>query len=194
MSNLFCYPPWTVTITCVSIYLNISDDVRGPSQCRHFLSIRSRGTNWITSLRKHYRMWCIGMRTTVVLHVGKRKWSLNIWATYNEDHPTNVTDTLNIIPSTLVNISEFYFIVLLLSCKITIMRSFPIGDFTCAIIHQRTSLKAGILETYVIPVLTYGCQTWSLSYRLKQMIQVCQRKMERKITMSHYEIEYDVKT
>ena len=31
-------------------------------------------------------------------------------------------------------------------------------------------------------VLTYGCQTWSLSHRLKQMIQVCQQKVERKIT------------
>ena len=48
--------------------------------------------------------------------------------------------------------------------------------------YQRTSLKAGILETGVIPVLTYGCRTWSQSHRLKQMIQVCQRKMERKIT------------
>ena len=48
--------------------------------------------------------------------------------------------------------------------------------------HQRTSLKAGILETCVIPIPTYRCQTWSLSHRLKQMIQVCQRKLERKIT------------
>ena len=48
--------------------------------------------------------------------------------------------------------------------------------------HQRMSLKAGILETCVILVLTYGCQTWSLSNRLKQMIKVCQWKMECKIT------------
>ena len=60
--------------------------------------------------------------------------------------------------------------------------------------HQRTSLKAGILETCVIPILTYGCQTWSLSHRLKQMIQVCQRKMERIITHVMYLNEYDAKT
>ena len=48
--------------------------------------------------------------------------------------------------------------------------------------YHRTILKAGILEACVIPVLTYGCQTWSLPHRLKQMIQVCQQKMERKIT------------
>jgi hypothetical protein len=48
--------------------------------------------------------------------------------------------------------------------------------------HQRTSIKARLLETCVIPVLTNGCETWSLSHRLNQMIQVCQRNIERKIT------------
>lgn len=45
----------------------------------------------------------------------------------------------------------------------------------------KTSTKAEVLEKCVLPVLTYGSQTWSLNGKTKHMIQVCQRKMERMI-------------
>ncbi|KAJ4428492.1 hypothetical protein ANN_24529 [Periplaneta americana] len=43
------------------------------------------------------------------------------------------------------------------------------------------NLKFEALETCIIPVLLYGCQTWTLSERQRSSIQTCQRKMQRKI-------------
>lgn len=43
----------------------------------------------------------------------------------------------------------------------------------------KTNLKVEVLEKCVLPVLTYGSQTWSLNGKTKHMIQVCQRRMER---------------
>ncbi|KAJ4440151.1 hypothetical protein ANN_08289 [Periplaneta americana] len=42
-------------------------------------------------------------------------------------------------------------------------------------------LRVEILETCVTPVLLYGCQTWSLTAKLRNSLQICQRKMLRKI-------------
>lgn len=42
-------------------------------------------------------------------------------------------------------------------------------------------LKMETLQTCVLPTLLYGCQTWNLTAKLKYTLQVCQRKMERKI-------------
>lgn len=42
-------------------------------------------------------------------------------------------------------------------------------------------LRLEALRTCIIPTLTYGSQTWSLTKKQAQKIQVCQRKMERKI-------------
>jgi hypothetical protein len=41
-------------------------------------------------------------------------------------------------------------------------------------------LRFEILQMYVIPTLLYGCQTWSLTRGQDKMIQICQRKMERR--------------
>ena len=46
---------------------------------------------------------------------------------------------------------------------------------------QKTSIKAETLEKCVIPTLLYGCQTWSLTEKQKRTLQICQRRMERKI-------------
>ncbi|KAJ4440667.1 hypothetical protein ANN_08814 [Periplaneta americana] len=46
---------------------------------------------------------------------------------------------------------------------------------------QKLSLKIETLEKCVLPVLLYGCQTWSLTSKQKHMLQTCQRSMERKI-------------
>lgn len=42
-------------------------------------------------------------------------------------------------------------------------------------------IKFHTLETCVYPVLLYGCQTWSLRSQQKNKLQICQRKMQRKI-------------
>ncbi|KAJ4431272.1 hypothetical protein ANN_19869 [Periplaneta americana] len=42
-------------------------------------------------------------------------------------------------------------------------------------------LRVEILETCVTPVLLYGCQTWSLTAKLRNSLQICQRKMLRRI-------------
>jgi hypothetical protein len=47
--------------------------------------------------------------------------------------------------------------------------------------YQKISLKTEALEKCVITVLLYGCQTWSLTSKQRQMLQSCQRRMERKI-------------
>ncbi|KAJ4439579.1 hypothetical protein ANN_07706, partial [Periplaneta americana] len=47
--------------------------------------------------------------------------------------------------------------------------------------RQKASTKAEILDKCVMPTLLYGCQTWSLTEKQKKQLQVCQRRMERKI-------------
>jgi hypothetical protein len=42
-------------------------------------------------------------------------------------------------------------------------------------------LQFEILQMCVIPALLYECHTWSLTRGQDKMIQICQRKMERKI-------------
>ncbi|KAJ4435564.1 hypothetical protein ANN_18180 [Periplaneta americana] len=52
------------------------------------------------------------------------------------------------------------------------------------IIQEKTlsrKLRVEILETCVTPVLLYGCQTWSLTAKLRNSLQICQRKMLRRI-------------
>ncbi|KAJ4437195.1 hypothetical protein ANN_17330 [Periplaneta americana] len=46
---------------------------------------------------------------------------------------------------------------------------------------QKLSLKVETLEKCVLPVLLYGCQTWSLTSKQRRMLQTSQRSMERKI-------------
>lgn len=42
-------------------------------------------------------------------------------------------------------------------------------------------LKLEALQSCIFPTLLYGCQTWKLTANQKKQIQICQRKMERKI-------------
>ncbi|KAJ4427383.1 hypothetical protein ANN_25004 [Periplaneta americana] len=42
-------------------------------------------------------------------------------------------------------------------------------------------LKLEVLQSCIFPTLLYGCQTWKLTVNQKTQIQICQRKMERKI-------------
>ena len=42
-------------------------------------------------------------------------------------------------------------------------------------------LKLEALQSCIFPTLIYGCQTWKLTVNEKKQIQICQRKMERKI-------------
>lgn len=46
---------------------------------------------------------------------------------------------------------------------------------------QKIRTKSEILNSCILPVLTYGSQTWTLTQRQKTLLQVTQRKMERKI-------------
>ena len=43
------------------------------------------------------------------------------------------------------------------------------------------TLRIESLETCIYPVVLYGSQTWSLTSRQRRMLQLCQRKMVRKI-------------
>ena len=43
------------------------------------------------------------------------------------------------------------------------------------------SIEFETLASCISPCLTYGCQTWNLISVQKKHLQVCQRKMERKI-------------
>lgn len=45
-----------------------------------------------------------------------------------------------------------------------------------------TNLKTKVMETCLIPCLTYACQTWTLTEETLRKIQVCQRGMERSYT------------
>ena len=42
-------------------------------------------------------------------------------------------------------------------------------------------LKRKVFNQCINPTLTYGCQTWTLTKELVHKIEICQRKMERKI-------------
>ena len=42
-------------------------------------------------------------------------------------------------------------------------------------------LKRKAFNQCIIPTLTYGCQTWTLTKELTQKMEICQRKMERKM-------------
>jgi hypothetical protein len=42
-------------------------------------------------------------------------------------------------------------------------------------------LRLEAIQTCVIPVLIYGSQTWTFTKRQTQAIQICPRKMERKV-------------
>ena len=42
-------------------------------------------------------------------------------------------------------------------------------------------IKKHVMDTCILPTLLYGAQTWSLSKKEKSMLNICQRRMERKI-------------
>ena len=42
-------------------------------------------------------------------------------------------------------------------------------------------LKRKIFNQCIIPTMTYGCQTWSLTKDIANKMEICQRKMERKM-------------
>ena len=42
-------------------------------------------------------------------------------------------------------------------------------------------IKIKALESCIFPSLLYDCQTWNLTEKQKKNLQICQRKMERKI-------------
>ena len=43
------------------------------------------------------------------------------------------------------------------------------------------SLKRKTFNAYIIPAMTYGCETWTLTKTIVHKLQVAQRAMERKI-------------
>lgn len=45
--------------------------------------------------------------------------------------------------------------------------------------HIALSVKRKVFNSFILPCLTYGCQTWALIKTQKAKIQVCQRKIER---------------
>lgn len=42
-------------------------------------------------------------------------------------------------------------------------------------------IKTKVMDTCVLPSITYACQTWKYSFRTKNKIKTCQRSMERSI-------------
>lgn len=44
------------------------------------------------------------------------------------------------------------------------------------------SIKRKVFNTCVLPVITYGCETWSLTKQHREKLERCQRAMERSIT------------
>lgn len=44
------------------------------------------------------------------------------------------------------------------------------------------NLKKKLMDTCLLPSITYGCQTWKYTLRVKNKIRSCQRSMERSIT------------
>ena len=46
---------------------------------------------------------------------------------------------------------------------------------------QKLQMKEDVLEFYVFPVLLLGTHTWSLTEKEEKMLQMCQRKMVRRI-------------
>lgn len=42
-------------------------------------------------------------------------------------------------------------------------------------------MRCSVMNTCILPALLYGAQTWSLTKKERDMLSVCQRKMERKI-------------
>ena len=43
------------------------------------------------------------------------------------------------------------------------------------------SLKRKLIDMCILPILTYGAQTWSLTEAQKSKLKVCQRAMERSV-------------
>ena len=43
------------------------------------------------------------------------------------------------------------------------------------------NLKRKVFNLCILPTLTYGCQTWTLTKDIVQKMKICQRKMERKM-------------
>ena len=42
-------------------------------------------------------------------------------------------------------------------------------------------IKQHVMDTCILPVMLYGAQTWTLNKHEKNMLSICQRKMERKL-------------
>lgn len=40
-------------------------------------------------------------------------------------------------------------------------------------------IKKKVLNEYILPVMTYGCETWALNNAMEEMLAIAQRKMER---------------
>ncbi len=43
------------------------------------------------------------------------------------------------------------------------------------------TLKRKLIDVCILPILTYGAQTWSLTENQKSKLKICQRAMERSI-------------
>ena len=43
------------------------------------------------------------------------------------------------------------------------------------------SLKKQVMDQYILPTMTYGCQTWSLNKQMTNKLGTAQRAMERKM-------------
>ena len=43
------------------------------------------------------------------------------------------------------------------------------------------NLKRQVSNQCILPTLTYGCQTWTLNKAIIKKMEICQRKIERKM-------------
>lgn len=45
--------------------------------------------------------------------------------------------------------------------------------------QTKTYIKRKLFNTCILPILTYGCQTWALTKAHMNKLEVCQKSMER---------------
>ena len=71
------------------------------------------------------------------------------------------------------------------SCRMEGQKKYLVNSNSCVKIFQDDkmplSLKRQVFDQCVLPTMTYGCQTWSLTKATTQRLRTAQRAMERKM-------------
>jgi hypothetical protein len=57
--------------------------------------------------------------------------------------------------------------------------SFGADSFSSSLISKNTKIK--IKRTIILPVVLYGCETWSLTLRVERMLRVFEYRVLRRI-------------